>query len=56
MGRSTQNHVETAKAAPSNLTLRENPECYFYSGKIFLEEGFVTPQMVSAAYLAPSLL
>lgn len=43
MDRSPQSHVEIAKAAPSNLTLSESPECYFYSGKIFLEEGFITP-------------
>lgn len=55
MCRSPQTHVEIAKAAPSNLTLKEDPECYFYVGKVLLEEGFVTPQRVSGTWLAPLL-
>lgn len=45
-GRSPRSDVEIAKAAPSNLTLKEDPECYFYGGKVLLEEGFITPQRV----------
>lgn len=55
MGRSPQSCVEIAKAAPSNLTLKEDPEYYFYGGKVLLEERFITPQRVSATWLAPPL-
>lgn len=49
-----RSHVDTAQAAPSKLTLKEDPECYFYGGKVLLGEGFITPQ-VSATWLAPPL-
>lgn len=49
-------HVETSKAPLSSLTLKEDPELCFYGGKIFPEEGFVTPQKASATWLGPSLL
>lgn len=47
MGRSLQRYVEIAKEAPNNLTLKEDPESYFYGGKIILE-GFITPQRILA--------
>lgn len=46
-------HVETSKALLSKLTLKEDPELGFYGGKIFPEEGFITPQKASATCLGP---
>ena len=52
MGWTPQRRVEIAKAAPSNLTLKEDPEHYFCGGKVVLE-GFITAQRVSATWLSP---
>lgn len=44
-------HVETSKEPLSKLTVKEDPELWFCGGKIFPEEGLMTPQKVSATWL-----